>query len=82
MNASPRPPRRNTTDRAQSSAAATTAVSITEVVLPGVVEPAGLQVRTRPMPTPGPRQVLVAVEASGVSMAEQAMRRNRYPGQP
>ncbi len=55
---------------------------LTEVVLPGVVEPAGLQVRTRPVPAPAAGQVVVAVKASGVSMAEQAMRRNRYPGQP
>ncbi len=55
---------------------------VTEVVLPGVVEPSGLQVRTRPLAAPGAGQVVVAVEASGVSMAEQSMRRNRYPGQP
>jgi NADPH:quinone reductase-like Zn-dependent oxidoreductase len=67
-----------------SSAApgATPGVTVTEVVLPGVVEPAGLQIRTRPLPAPGQGQAVVAVEASGVSMAEQAMRRNRYPGQP
>ena len=56
--------------------------SVTEVVLPGVVEPAGLLVRTRSLPAPGRGQVVVAVEASGVSMAEQAMRRNRCSGQP
>ncbi|MGB7449337.1 MAG: medium chain dehydrogenase/reductase family protein [Ornithinimicrobium sp.] len=56
--------------------------SITEVVLPGVIEPAGLQVRTRSLSAPAVGQVVVAVEASGVSMAEQAMRKNRYPGQP
>lgn len=55
---------------------------ITEVVLPGVVEPAGLQLRTRPMPSPGKGHAVVAVEATGVSMAERAMRANRYPGQP
>ncbi|MBU2670234.1 medium chain dehydrogenase/reductase family protein [Actinoplanes bogorensis] len=54
----------------------------TEVVLPGVVEPSGLELRTRELPPPGPGQALVAVEASGVSFAEQAMRRGRYPGQP
>ena len=56
--------------------------TVTEVVLPGVVEPAGLEVRTRTLPAPTRGQALVAVEASGVSMAEQAMRRKRYPGQP
>ncbi|WP_250033083.1 medium chain dehydrogenase/reductase family protein [Paractinoplanes maris] len=54
----------------------------TEVVLPGVVEPSGLQLRTRELPPAGPGQALVTVEASGVSFAEQAMRRGRYPGQP
>ncbi len=57
-------------------------LTVTEVVLPGVVTPAGLQLRTRTRPEPGHGQVVVQVEASGVSMAEQAMRRNRYPGQP
>jgi NADPH:quinone reductase-like Zn-dependent oxidoreductase len=77
-----------TTERSGPSGSATpgaapaSAVTVTEVVLPGVVEPAGLQIRTRPMPALGKGQVVVAVEASGVSMAEQAMRRNRYPGQP
>lgn len=54
----------------------------TEVVLPGLVEPSGLQIRQRPLPAPARGQALVAVEASGVSFAEQGMRRGRYPGQP
>jgi NADPH2:quinone reductase len=53
-----------------------------EVVLPGAVEPDGLQVRTRELGGPGRGEVLVVVEATGVSFAEQAMRRDRYPGQP
>ena len=57
-------------------------MEITEVVLPGIVEPSGLQLRTRDLPAPGAGQALVTVEASGVSFAEQAMRRGRYPGQP
>ncbi len=61
---------------------ATETVTATEVVLPGVVEPSGLQLRQRALPAPGPGQVLVRVEAAGVSFAEQGMRRNRYPGQP
>ncbi|RNF94905.1 medium chain dehydrogenase/reductase family protein [Streptomyces botrytidirepellens] len=56
--------------------------SLTEVVLPGRVDPEGLQLRTRPVPEPGPGQVLVAVEASGVSFAEQQMRRGKYYDQP
>ncbi|PNG96788.1 medium chain dehydrogenase/reductase family protein [Streptomyces malaysiensis] len=55
---------------------------ITEVVLPGQVEPEGLELRTRPLPEPGPGQALVAVEASGVSFAEQQMRRGKYYDQP
>ena len=54
----------------------------TEAVLPGVVEPSGLQLRTRDLPPPAPGQALITVEATGVSFAEQAMRRGLYPGQP
>jgi NADPH2:quinone reductase len=53
-----------------------------EVVLPGVVEPAGLQLRHRLLPDPAAGQVLVQVDATGVSFAEQSMRRDRYYGQP
>jgi NADPH:quinone reductase-like Zn-dependent oxidoreductase len=55
---------------------------MTEIVLPGIVEPEGLQVRERPLPEPGPGQALVRVEATGVSFAEQQMRRGRYYDQP
>lgn len=54
----------------------------TRVVLPGLVEPAGLQITTAPMPTPAAGQLLVQVEATGITYAEQAMRRGRYYGQP
>ncbi|MCY1136582.1 medium chain dehydrogenase/reductase family protein [Actinoplanes sp. Pm04-4] len=57
-------------------------VTATEIVLPGVVEPSGLQVRTRDLPPPGPGQVVLRVEATGVSFAEQQMRLGRYFGQP
>ncbi|MFG1790508.1 medium chain dehydrogenase/reductase family protein [Nocardia sp. NPDC049149] len=53
-----------------------------EIVLPGRVEPNGLQVTQRDLPAPGPRQALVRVEASGVSFAEQQMRRGKYYDQP
>jgi NADPH2:quinone reductase len=56
--------------------------TLTEVVLPGIVEPDGLTIRHRPIPTPNQGQALVELLASGVSFAEQGMRRNRYPGQP
>src|SRR4051812_41195626 len=54
----------------------------TEVVLPGVVPPSGLQLRQRAVAAPAAGQALVQVEATGASFAEQGMRRNRYPGQP
>ncbi|MCX5068968.1 medium chain dehydrogenase/reductase family protein [Micromonospora lupini] len=60
----------------------TTDRMITEVVLPGVVEPDGLQINSRAMPVPAAGQALVEVEATGISFAEQSMRRDLYPGQP
>lgn len=57
-------------------------LQITEIVLPGLVEPSGLQIQQRALSGPAAGQVLVQVEASGVSFAEQGMRRGRYPGQP
>lgn len=54
----------------------------TEVVMPGLVQPSGLQLRERALPVPAAGQVLVQIEASGVSFAEQSMRRGVYPGQP
>ena len=59
-----------------------TTAEVTEVVLPGIVEPDGLQVRRRPLPAPGPGRAVVAVEATGVSFAEQQMRRGKYFDQP
>jgi NADPH:quinone reductase-like Zn-dependent oxidoreductase len=59
-----------------------TATQVVEIVLPGVVEPDGLQVRRRRLPSPGPGQAVVKVEASGVSFAEQQMRRGKYYDQP
>lgn len=53
-----------------------------EMVLPGVVEPEGLQPHRGPIPEPGPGQVLLRMEATGVSFAEQQMRRGRYFDQP
>jgi NADPH:quinone reductase-like Zn-dependent oxidoreductase len=54
----------------------------TEIVLPDVGEPESLQVRTRELPNPQPGQALVRVEATGVSFAEQQMRRGKYYDQP
>ena len=60
----------------------TSSISATEVVMPGLVEPDGLQLRRRVLPAPAQGEVLVAVEATGISFAEHAMRLGRYPGQP
>lgn len=57
-------------------------VLATEVVLPGLVEPAGLQIRERALPALTKGHALIRVEATGISFAEQGMRRGRYPGQP
>ncbi|MEU7065733.1 medium chain dehydrogenase/reductase family protein [Streptomyces sp. NPDC046161] len=53
-----------------------------EIVLPGKVEPEGLELHRRPVQRPAAGQVLVAMEATGVSFAEQQMRRGRYYDQP
>src|ERR671915_76248 len=53
-----------------------------EVVLPGLGEPESLVLRTRELSKPGAHEALVRIEATGVSFAEQQMRRGRYPGVP
>ncbi|MEU1985042.1 medium chain dehydrogenase/reductase family protein [Nocardia sp. NPDC019395] len=55
---------------------------ITEIVLPGKVEPDGLQVTTRELPAPAAGQVVLRLDATGVSFAEQQMRRGKYFDQP
>ncbi|MEG8276463.1 medium chain dehydrogenase/reductase family protein [Streptomyces sp. AHA2] len=55
---------------------------LVEIVLPGKVEPEGLTTRRGPVPVPGPGQVVIRTEATGVSFAEQQMRRGRYYDQP
>jgi NADPH:quinone reductase-like Zn-dependent oxidoreductase len=53
-----------------------------EVVLPGKVEPEALELHRGPVPVPGAGQVVIRMEATGVSFAEQQMRRGRYFDQP
>ncbi|MEU8899871.1 medium chain dehydrogenase/reductase family protein [Nocardia sp. NPDC048505] len=53
-----------------------------EIVLPGRVEPDGLLVTHRELPAPTHGQALVRVAATGVSFAEQQMRRGKYFDQP
>jgi NADPH:quinone reductase-like Zn-dependent oxidoreductase len=50
-------------------------MSAVEVVLPGIVGPEGLRMVERPVPQPAPHEVLVQVEASGVSFDDMLMRR-------
>jgi NADPH2:quinone reductase len=54
----------------------------TEIVLPGVGEPETLEVRTRELPEPAAGEAVVRVAATGVSFAEQQMRRGKYYDQP
>ncbi|MEU9080478.1 medium chain dehydrogenase/reductase family protein [Kitasatospora sp. NPDC004745] len=67
---------------ADTAAGQPAAEQLVEVVLPGVVEPEGLQLRHGAVPTAGAGQAVVRVEATGVSFAEQQMRRGRYYDQP
>src|SRR3954469_2945420 len=57
-------------------------LTVTEVVVPGKVEPSGLRLVRRTLSAPAAGQALVRVESSAVSAAEGAMRRVRYYGQP
>src|SRR6478609_7964469 len=52
----------------------------TQIQMPAVGE--FPRVMTATLPAPGPGQVLVRVEATGVSFAEQQMRRGKYYDQP
>ena len=52
------------------------------IILPGLVEASGLQVIRAPIPNPASGELLIKVEATGISYAEQAMRKGRYFGQP
>lgn len=61
---------------------ATVTTRTTEIVLPGAVEASGLQVRTRDLPAPKAGQVVLRMDATGVSFAEQQMRRGKYYDQP
>jgi NADPH:quinone reductase-like Zn-dependent oxidoreductase len=62
--------------------AKTSTPTLTEIVLPGLVGPEDLVIHQRPIPTPGKGQALIEMLATGVSFAEQQMRRGRYLNQP
>lgn len=53
-----------------------------EVVLPKASKPDGLLIQERRLNNPNKGQVIIEVEASGVSFAERAMMRDKYPGMP
>jgi len=53
-----------------------------EILLPGVTEPAGLVYRSSEVQAPRAGRVLLRMESTGVSFAEQQMRRGRYYDQP
>lgn len=53
-----------------------------EIELPGIGEPELLRAVHRDLPAPGRGQALVRVEATGISFAEQQMRRGKYFDQP
>ena len=57
-------------------------MKLVEVVLPGKVEPEGLEIRHGAVPAAGRGQVVIGMEATGISFAEQQMRRGRYYDQP
>ncbi len=57
-------------------------VTTREIVIPGLTDSEGLVVRERRMPALSADEVLIAMEATGVSYAEVQMLRGRYPGQP
>ncbi|GGK89837.1 medium chain dehydrogenase/reductase family protein [Nocardia jinanensis] len=60
----------------------TATTTVTEIVLPGEVEPGGLRVTTRELPSPAAGQVVLRMEATGVCFAEQQMRLGKYFDQP
>lgn len=58
------------------------ALDTLEIELPAVGEPETMRIRRRTLAAPGPGQAIVRMEATGVSFAEQQMRRGKYYDQP
>jgi NADPH2:quinone reductase len=69
-----------TTEEDPVSESSTATTTVTEVVLPGKVDPSDLEIVQRSLPAPAAGQALVRVESTAVSFAESAMRRGRYYG--
>jgi NADPH:quinone reductase-like Zn-dependent oxidoreductase len=57
-------------------------MQVREIELPGIGEPETLRLRTRELPALKPNEASIKVEVSGVSFAEQQMRRGKYYDQP
>ncbi len=55
-------------------------INVVEIVAPG--GPQALQPARRPMPQPGPREVLIQVAAAGVNRPDVLQRRGLYPPPP
>lgn len=72
----------STESRTPSTDTAAAATSGTAVVLPGIVEPSGLLIESVTVPAPSAGRVVLRMEATGVSFAEQQMRLGRYYDQP
>ena len=53
-----------------------------EIILPSIVEPNGLLIQERNLENPNKDEVILKMEATGISFAEKAMRRDQYPGIP
>ncbi|WP_284234555.1 medium chain dehydrogenase/reductase family protein [Arenivirga flava] len=53
-----------------------------EVVLPAAVEPEGMLLRAQQLRAAGEGHVVLTMEATGISFAEQQMRRGKYYDQP
>ena len=70
-----------TSERGNQVRAAVKRVALTQLESGGPAAVA-LNAIARELPAPGPGQVLVRVEATGVSFAEQQMRRGKYYDQP
>ena len=58
------------------------AQSMRVVVAPRPGGPEALQIETRPRPDPGPREILVRVEAAGVNRPDVHQRQGNYPPRP
>jgi NADPH2:quinone reductase len=52
------------------------------MVMQGFGEPEALELQERPTPTPGPKEILIAIEASACNYADLLVCRGRYQVKP